>query len=68
MEEDLRFFQYRDDSNEKHLVELNKNDSYTLKFFSDRYNESFKEVFIDKEEKFWYNIYMIKREKKVKFR
>ena len=52
MEEDLRFFQYRDDSNEKHLVELNKNDSYTLKFFSDRYNESFKEVFIDKEEKF----------------
>ena len=68
MEEDLRFFQYRDDSNEKHLVELNKNDSYTLKFFSDRYNESFKEVFIDKEEKFWYNIYMIKREKKVKIK
>lgn len=52
MEEDLKFFQYRDDSNEKHLIELNKNDSYTLKFFSDRYNESFKEVFIDKEEKF----------------
>lgn len=50
--DNLTLFQYTDDLNEKHLIKLNKEDNYTIKFFSERYNESFREVSVDKSEKF----------------
>ena len=52
MDKDLTFYQYKDDYNEKHIIQLNKKDDYLIRFFSDRYDDSFKEVSVDKKEKF----------------
>lgn len=52
MDKDLTFYQYKDDSNEKHLIQLDKNDNYVIRFFSERYCDTFKEVSLDKKEKF----------------